>query len=325
MSGKRVSSPTGTSQPEPLVSVVIPAFNESSGLERLSSRVIEAVESCACQAELVVVDDGSTDDTWARLRQLSAADARIRGVSLARNFGKEAAVLAGLDEACGEAVIVMDGDGQHPPEQLPAMIEAWRAGVDIVEGVKKSRADQSWPARLASRLFNRIFTRLTGVDLTEAADFRLLSRCAVDQLLELPERAFFFRGLSSWMGYPTARIEFETAPRDSGQSKFGLFDLARYALRNTIAFTSAPLQLVTLAGLIFALFAVLLGLQTLWQWYSGQAVEGFTTVILLLLIHGSVVMIALGVIGQYIAQIHHEVKKRPHFIVKDRLRSGRDS
>lgn len=299
------------------LSIVIPAFNEADGLPGLIERVQRVLAQRSLAGyELILVDDGSQDQTWSTIESISRASHPVRGIALARNFGKEAAVLAGLEASRGQAVLVMDGDGQHPPEKIPQFIEAWRSGADLVEGVKTSRSDQSWFSRLASRLFNRAFSRMTGVDLNEASDFRLLSRPAVDALLALPERAFFFRGLSSWMGYPTARVDFETAPRTSGRSKFSTWSLARYAAKNTTAFTAAPLQWVTIAGLLFTLFAIGLGFQTLWLWYSGRAVEGFTTVILLILIHGGVVMTALGLIGQYIAQIHQEVKRRPRYLVR---------
>lgn len=299
------------------LSIVIPAFNEAEGLQGLVDGIQRVLAGLSLAGyELILVDDGSQDPTWSTIESMNQASDQVRGIALARNFGKEAAVLAGLEASQGQAVLVMDGDGQHPPERIPQFIEAWRAGADLVEGVKTSRSDQSWLSRLASRLFNRAFSRMTGVDLNEASDFRLLSRPAVDALLALPERAFFFRGLSSWMGYPTARVEFETAARTSGRSKFSTWSLARYAAKNTTAFTAAPLQWVTIAGLLFTLFAIGLGFQTLWQWYSGRAVEGFTTVILLILIHGGVVMTALGLIGQYIAQIHQEVKRRPRYLVR---------
>ena len=308
------------------LTIVIPAYNEADGLIELVESIQRVIATLELQShELILVDDGSDDSTWARVEALSEGSGTIRGLSLARNFGKEAAVLAGLEASRGRAVLVIDGDGQHPPEQIPRFIEAWQSGADLVEGIKTSRADQSWMSRLASRLFNRAFSALTGVDLNEASDFRLLSRKAVDALLELPERAFFFRGLSSWMGYPSVRVEFATATRTRGRSKFSIWSLARYAAKNTTAFTAAPLQWVTIAGLLFTLFAVGLGLQTLWQWYTGRAVEGFTTVILLILIHGGVVMTALGLIGQYIAQIHQEVKHRPRYLIRSSTRSSDDA
>jgi glycosyltransferase involved in cell wall biosynthesis len=306
------------------LSMVIPVLNEAEGLPGLIERVQRVVGGLPIEGyELILVDDGSKDATWSTIEAISRDQRTVHGIRLARNFGKEAAVLAGLEAARGRAVLVMDGDGQHPPERIPDFVAAWQGGADLVEGIKTARADQSWLSRLASRLFNRVFSSMTGVDLNEASDFRLLSRPAVDALLALPERAFFFRGLSSWMGYPSVRVDFETAARASGRSKFSAWALARYAAKNTTAFTAAPLQWVTLAGLLFTVFAIALGLQTLWRWYAGDAVEGFTTVILLILIHGGVVMTALGLIGQYIAQIHQEVKHRPRYLVRSDTRSSR--
>lgn len=302
----------------PRVSVVIPALNEADSLEQVTGHVLDQLEAAGCDGELVLVDDGSSDRTWPVIVGLADNDDRVRGLSLSRNFGKDSAIMAGLQEASGEAVVVMDADCQHPPELLPRMIEQWRAGADLVEAIKRSRPDQSLPTRLGARLFNRLFSRLTGVDLANATDFRLLSRPALEAMAQLSERALFFRGTSAWIGYKRARIEFDPKPRAQGQSRFTGWSLARFAVRSLTAFTSLPLHLVTLAGLAFGAFSLLVGLHTLYRWASGTAVEGFTTVILLLLIQGSVIMLALGIIGEYLARIHEEVKGRPRYLVRAR-------
>ncbi len=309
----------GSGRTAKLVSVVCPALNEGASLRSLAPLVLGELAQAGYRGELVFVDDGSSDETWQVICQMAESDSRIRGLSLSRNFGKDAAILAGLDSADGDAMIVMDADCQHPPELLPKLLHCWESGADVVTAVKRSRPDQSLMNKLGAALFNRVFSGLTGVDLTNATDFRLLSRIAVNALAQLPERALFFRGTSSWIGFNNAQIEFHPRPREQGESRFTLWSLARFALRSLTAFTSLPLQLVTLAGLGFGFFSLLLGIQTLYRWFSGTAVEGFTTIILLMLIQGTVVMLALGIIGEYVARIHDEVKARPRYIIKSRV------
>lgn len=299
----------------PELSVVIPVLDESARLAELVEEVRNILRSESGSFEIVICDDGSNDDSWTVIDSLSAQFDEVEGISLSRNFGKEAAMLAGLSVSRGRAAVVMDGDGQHPPQLLPEMISAWRAGAEIVEGVKTRRPDQSGIVRWAAQGFNRVFTLLTHVDLVDATDYRLLSRRVVDTVLRMPERVMFFRGLSQWVGFSRARLEFEPRRRVEGQSRFSLLALFRYAVRNLLSFTSAPLHIVTVIGFSFGVFALLLGLQTLWNWLRGVAVEGFTTVILLLLIQGSAIMIALGMIGVYLSQIHREVKGRPRYII----------
>jgi glycosyltransferase involved in cell wall biosynthesis len=268
--------------------------------------------------ELVLVDDGSTDDSWQRIAGHGRDDRRIRGIQLSRNFGKEQALLAGLQQATGDAVVVIDADLQHPPGAIPAMLRLWRSGAHVVEAVKRNRTGQSPANRLAARLFNATFTRLTTVDLVNATDFRLLSRTAVDALLSLPEHASFFRGTSSWIGFRRATVEVDIDHRHGGGTRWTARALFRLAVNGLTSFTAAPLHLVTLAGLGFAAFSVVLGIQTLVRWMRGDSVAGFPTVILLLLILGTFVLLGLGVIGEYLARIHEEVRGRPRYLVQDR-------
>jgi glycosyltransferase involved in cell wall biosynthesis len=299
-----------------LVSVVAPVFNEGAGIDRFVRRLGEVL--AGTQYELVLVDDGSTDDSWQRIVDHGRLDHRVRGVQLSRNFGKEQAVLAGLEHAAGDAVVVIDADLQHPPAAIPAMLRHWHDGAHVVEAVKRTRTGQSLGNRLAAKLFNLTFTRLTTVDLVNATDFRLLSRTAVDALLSLPEHASFFRGTSSWIGFRRTTIEVDIDHRDSGASRWTVPALARLAINGLTSFTAAPLHFVTLAGFGFAAFAVVLGVQTLLRWMRGGSVAGFPTVILLLLVMGTFVLIGLGVIGEYLARIHDEVRGRPRYLVQDR-------
>jgi glycosyltransferase involved in cell wall biosynthesis len=306
----------------PLLSIVAPVYNEGAGVDAFVARLTEILTGQDLRWEFVLVDDGSTDDSWARVAALSAVDARVRGVQLSRNFGKEAAVLAGLEHAGGDAVVVIDADLQHPPSVIPTMVQCWRDGADVVEAVKRDRTGQPLANKVASRLFNRVFTGLTKVDLVNATDFRLLGRNAVDALLRMPEHSSFFRGTSSWIGFRRAAVEITIDPRSGGETRWTARALFRLAVNGLTSFTSAPLHLVTLGGLTFAGFAVLLGIQTLARWVRGDSVAGFTTVILLLLVLGTFVMLGLGIIGEYLARVHEEVRGRPRFLV--RARTGAD-
>ena len=300
----------------PLISIVAPVFNEGAGVDRFVRRLGDVLSGV--RYELVLVDDGSTDDSWRRIADHGRRDHRIRGVQLSRNFGKEQAVLAGLEHAAGDAVVVIDADLQHPPSAIPAMLRLWREGAHVVEAVKRNRAGQSFGNRLAARVFNATFTRLTTVDLVNATDFRLLSRTAVDALLSLPEHAGFFRGTSSWIGFRRALVQVDIDHRAGGTTRWTVRALFRLAVNGLTSFTAAPLHFVTLAGIGFAGFSVLLGAQTLIRWMRGGSVAGFPTVILLLLVLGTFVLIGLGVIGEYLARIHDEVRGRPRYLVQDR-------
>ncbi|GAA0458224.1 glycosyltransferase [Paractinoplanes deccanensis] len=302
-----------------LISVVAPVHNEGPGVERFVRRLTEVLTGAGLRFELVLVDDGSRDDSWDRIVRQSLLDRRVRGIQLSRNFGKEPAVLAGLEHATGDAVVVIDSDLQHPPAAIPAMVRRWREGAHVVEAVKRNRAGQGLVGRIGGRLFNKAFTAMTTVDLVDATDFRLLSRAALDALLRLPEHSSFFRGTSSWIGFRRSTIEVDIDHRADGGSRWTFRSLFRLAVNGITSFTSAPLHLVTFVGLAFAAFAVVLGAQTLIRWVNGGSVAGFPTVILLLLVMGTFVLLGLGVIGEYLARIHEEVRGRPRYLVQERV------
>jgi glycosyltransferase involved in cell wall biosynthesis len=302
----------------PLISVVAPIYNEGPGVERFVRRLTEVLGEAGLRYELVLVDDGSADDSWDRIVQQALLDDRVRGVQLSRNFGKESAVLAGLEHADGDAVVVIDSDLQHPPTAIPAMVQHWRDGAHVVEAVKRNRTGQGLIGRVGGKLFNRAFTRLTQVDLVDATDFRLLSRPALEALLRLPEHSSFFRGTSSWIGFRRQTVEVDIDHREGGASRWTVRSLFRLAVNGLTSFTSAPLHLVTVVGLAFAGFAVVLGAQTLIRWLRGGSVAGFPTVILLLLVLGTFILLGLGVIGEYLARIHEEVRARPRYLVQEK-------
>ena len=306
-----------------LLSVVLPAFNEEASVPRAADTLSALLEGAGIDHEIVFVDDGSRDHTWQAVQAQTQRHPQVRGVRFSRNFGKEAAIFAGLAQARGDCVVVMDCDLQHPPEKAVEMYRLWQQGYQVVEGVKTSRGKESFLHTFAARSFYSIISRATGIDMSRASDFKLLDRRAVDTLLAMREKNAFFRALSSWIGFSTAQVEFEVQPRLEGESKWSVRSLVRYALTNIASFSTAPLQLVTLLGVVVFACSVVLGVWSLWQKATGQALEGFTTVILLQLLIGSILMICLGIIGYYIAKIYEEIKDRPRYIVAERC-EGQD-
>ena len=304
-------------QEKPLLSVVLPAYNEEASVPRAARVICSLLAGADIRHELIFVDDGSRDGTWAAIQAQIAPHPQVRGVRFSRNFGKEAAIFAGLAQARGDCAVVLDCDLQHPPEKILEMYRLWLEGYQVVEGVKVSRGKESPLHTLAARTFYSLISNATGIDMSRASDFKLLDRRAVDTLLAMREKNAFFRALSSWIGFSTAQVEFEVQPRLEGESKWSIRSLTRYALVNLTSFSAAPLQLVTLLGVVVFLCSVVLGIWSLWQKLSGQALEGFTTIILLQLIIGSVLMICLGIIGYYVARIYEEIKDRPRYIVAE--------
>ncbi len=305
-----------------LISIVVPIHSEVASLEPLSAAVRVELDRLGLRHELIFVDDGSSDGSWEALRGLSERQSGIRGLRLSRNFGKEAAVAAGLEAARGDAVLVMDGDLQHPPSLIPHLIEPWLAGTaDVVEAVKVSRDGEPRARRVVSRLATVLTSWLTGTDLRGATDYKLLDRAVVERWRELGERNLFFRGMVAWLGFRHARVPFSVAGRERGESSWSFLARARLGITAVTAFSSFPLRILTVGGMLFLVLATGMALQTLYRYFAGQAVSGFATVILLTLIVGSATMIGLGVIGEYLARIYEEVKERPRFLVAEHIGS----
>jgi glycosyltransferase involved in cell wall biosynthesis len=303
-----------------LISVVIPLYNEGSHLRAFLSDLRDALERTGCEFEIVLVDDGSPDDTWENIKEEARTFPSLRAVRLSRNFGKELALCAGLERARGDAIVVMDGDGQHPPSLLPIMVAEWRtSGVDIVQAVKVKRGRESATSKVGAFLFYVILNKLSGFELRGASDFKLMNRKVLDTWLAMRERNVFFRGMTAWMGFRTIQVPFEVSPRRAGKSGWSYLRRAKLALIGITTFSSFPLHFVTFAGVIFFIFAVGLGIQTLYLKLAGRALTGFATVILLELIIGSLLMISLGIIGEYLARIYEEVKGRPRYIVSESI------
>jgi glycosyltransferase involved in cell wall biosynthesis len=309
----------------PFLSLVLPVFREGAQLSTFLAAVRSSLSQCGLPYELVLVDDGSPDDTWRIITTEAKSSQAICALRLSRNFGKELALCAGLEHARGDAVIVMDADGQHPPSLLPDMVRTWQSsGADIVEAVKRKRGRESLPSKLGALLFYFILNKLSGFHFKGASDFKLMNRKAVEAWLKMHERNVFFRGMTVWMGFTTVQIPFEVVPRSAGQSTWSVFKRLKLALVGITAFSSFPLHLVTFAGMIFLGLSVLLGVETLYLKLTGRAVSGFATVILLELIIGSFLMISLGIIGEYLARIYEEVKGRPRYLVKESIDPSRD-
>ncbi|MEQ1643826.1 MAG: glycosyltransferase family 2 protein [Pyrinomonadaceae bacterium] len=303
-----------------LISIVLPVFCEAENIGALVADVREKIGGLGIDYEFVLVDDGSNDATWSVIEKLQPEFPTLRAARLSRNFGKDLALCAGLEMARGDAVIVMDADGQHPPTLLPEMIGLWRdTDVEIVEGVKTSRGRETIFSKLSAGIFYALWNKLSGFELQGASDYKLLDRCAVDAYLRMNERHVFFRGMTAWLGFKKAQLPFEVAERKGGRSGWSLFKRIRLAVDGISGFSSLPLQMVTLAGVAFLVFAFAFAIQTLARWYSGHSVDGFPTVILLLLIIGSLLMISLGIIGTYLARIYEEIKHRPRFVVAETI------
>ncbi|MBR1930484.1 MAG: glycosyltransferase family 2 protein [Lachnospiraceae bacterium] len=298
-----------------LLSVVLPAYNEEQNIANTAKVLSGLLEQNAIAYELVFIDDGSKDGTLKEIEKAAAENTHIKGAGFSRNFGKEAAIFAGLELAVGDAVIVMDCDLQHPPQIIPEMWELWQQGAEVVEGVKSSRGRESLGYKLSAGLFYKIMSKLIRMDMSASSDFKLLDRKVVNVLLELPERNTFFRALSFWVGFQTESVQYEVQERQYGESKWSFWSLMKYAIANATSFSTLPLQLVMILGMISIGFSIVLAIQTLVRYLTHTAVEGFTTVILLILIVGGFIMISLGIIGHYIARIYEEVKGRPKYII----------
>ena len=298
-----------------MLSVILPSYNEEKMIATAAATISGILDGAGIDHELLFVDDGSRDATWTEIQKAARENGRVVGIHFSRNFGKEAAMFAGLEQARGDCCVVIDCDLQHPPEKIVEMYRLWEEGYEVVEGIKEDRGTETGFHRFAANSFYTIISRATGLDMAASSDFKLLDRKVVDTLNRMPERNVFFRALSFWVGFKKAEVRFTVRERTAGESKWSTRSLIRYALNNIGSFSSAPLQFVTLLGFVMLAVAVIFGVIALVQKIMGNALGGFTTVILLLLLIGSFIMISLGIIGFYIARIYEEIKGRPRYIV----------
>ena len=298
-----------------LLSVVIPSYNEEQMIDKTAQVINDILTNESIPHELIFVDDGSKDSTWKKICAASEKYPEVRGVHFSRNFGKESAIIAGLSQACGDCSVVIDCDLQHPPEKIVEMYRLWQDGYEVIEGRKSDRGKESKGHSFAAGMFYKIISKATGIDMENASDFKLLDKNAVKVLVNMREINSFFRALSSWIGFKTTYVEFEVQEREAGESKWSTRSLIKYAIRNISSFSAAPMQIVTILGALMFVVAIVFGCVSIVQKILGIALGGFTTVILLQLFTGSVIMMSLGVIGYYIAKIYDEVKGRPKYII----------
>ena len=300
-----------------MLSVVIPAFNEQEMVPAAAGQIDGILSRAGIPHELIFIDDGSRDATWAEIRAESEHRDTVRGIHFSRNFRKEAAIFAGLQAADGDCVAVIDCDLQHPPEKLVEMYRLWEQGVEVVEGVKTDRGEESLAHRVAAKTFYRLISEATHIDMTRASDFKLLDRKAVNVLLSMREKRAFFRALSSWIGFRTAEVPYEVRERAAGESKWSTWLLIKYALSNITAFTSLPLHLITGCGAASFLAALIVGIVSIVRLAMGRAVTGLTGAVILLLFLSGLIMVGLGIIGYYLGNIYMEIQDRPRFIVSE--------
>lgn len=309
-----------TAGPASILSVVIPAYDECEVIEATIHEVERALEACRTGFEIIVVDDGSADGTFDRLRFIIDQNKHVKALRLSRNFGKEAAILAGLEASSGNAVITIDADLQHPPALIPEMVRAWRQGVKVVNAVKRDRHPSSRLSNRGGAIFNTLLTYLGGRNLKNASDFKLLDRIVVDAIVnKIPERTRFYRGLTDWVGYEQATILFDVEARAGGVTKWSFLSLFKLAVSALISFTAAPLRIVTFLGVATLIFGLIVGTDAVVSWSQGEAVSGFATIIVTMCVIGSFIMLSLGIMGEYIARIFQESKCRPAYLIEASL------
>jgi len=305
-----------------MLSVVIPLYNEHQVIGLMHERLSAVLSGLHITYELVLVDDGSSDATPFQMSQLAQADPCVTAVFLSRNFGKEAALTAGLDNASGDAVVIMDADLQDPPELIPQMLQAWRDGADVVCMRRRSRAGESWLKRYSAYRFYRLLNAISDVDIPpDTGDFRLLSRKAVDALNQLTERNRYMKGLFAWIGLPTRVIEYDRPPRAAGVSKWDYLGLLNLAFQGITSFSTAPLRIAMASGALAACGGVL---YTMWivikALVLGDPVQGFPSLVSIITILGGAQLLSIGLLGEYVGKTYYETKQRPVYLVRDIIR-----
>ncbi len=300
-----------------VLSIIVPLFNEEKVLPLFVERLRTVLNGMDESYELLLVDDGSHDNTYEEICRISEDDSRIRGLGLSRNFGKEAALLAGLDHAVGQAVVTLDGDGQHPPELLPRMVGVWKSGkADIVSCVKEERQADPLLKRANAAVFNGLMKSLSGLDFSGASDYRLLDRRVADAVIDMKERVRFYRGMTAWVGFREVKIPFSVSERMAGESAWPNRQLVKLALNALTSFTAKPLFGLVGTGIIGILLSIALGVQALLSWLMGIAVSGWTSLTMVILFFGSANLMAVGIVGVYVSRVFDEVKERPVYLLR---------
>jgi polyisoprenyl-phosphate glycosyltransferase len=310
-----------------LVSVVVPVYNESAVIGAFYARATAALADLPdCDYEILFVDDGSKDDTYAQLAAFTSSDRHVRAVKFSRNFGHQIAITAGIDHARGDCVVVIDADLQDPPEVIASMIDQWRQGFDVVYGVRSDRDGETAMKLMTASVFYRLLRRLTNVQIpANVGDFRLMSRRAVDELKRLREKDRFVRGLVSWIGFKQTGVTYSRDKRYAGETKYPYRKMIKFAFDGITSFSTAPLKLATWMGYASAVLAVLYLMSVFVQKLLGFTVDGWATIMVAMLFLGSVQLICLGILGEYLGRIFNEVKPRPMYVIEEMRSSDRPS
>ena len=303
-----------------MLSVIIPAYNEEKCIKSAHKVIHSLLSENNIDCEFIFVDDGSQDETYKMITELSEESENITGLHFSRNFGKESAISAGLAAVKGDCAVVLDCDLQHPPEKIIEMYHLWEEGYEIVEGVKNSRGEENKMHSIAAKIFYSVISRMAGFDMANSSDFKLLDKKVVDVLNKMPERGFF-RAISYWVGYKKTTVEYDVNMRIDGESKWSTKGLIKYAFSNISSYSTAPMQIVTALGFVMLIISVIFGIWALIDKIVGRALEGMTTVIIITIFIGSIIMISLGIIGYYIARIYEEIKGRPKYIISSSVTS----
>lgn len=305
-----------------MLSVIIPAYNEEKCIKHAYAAIHSLLAQNNIESEFIFVDDGSTDKTYQKISELSAEKDNVTGLQFSRNFGKESAISAGLAAVKGDCAVVIDCDLQHPPEKVIEMYHLWEQGYEIVEGIKNARGQEKKMHKVGAKFFYSVISRMAGFDMANSSDFKLLDRKVVDVLNRMPERGFF-RAISFWVGYNKTTVEYDVMERVEGESKWSTMGLIKYAFSNISSYSTAPMQTVTILGLVMLIISVIFGVWALIDKIVGRALEGMTTVIIITIFIGSIIMISLGIMGYYIARIYEEIKGRPKYIISSTTKSAR--
>ena len=302
------------------ISILVPCHNEQENIEKLYDALVESIAKInGYQWEIVFVDDGSFDDTLSRIKQLRERDERVCFISLSRNFGKENAMLAGFDHITGDCVIIMDADLQHPPHLMAEMIKEWESGYDDVYAERLNRGKESWLRKKLSMLYYRLLQRMAKVDvLPNVGDFRLLDRKCIDSLKKLRETQRYTKGLYCWIGFKKKKISFQQADREKGKSSFSYHRLFNLAIEGITSYTTAPLRISTVVGIVVSLVAFIYMCYVLVKTILyGEPVQGYPTLVILILFLGGVQLLSLGIIGEYLGRVFHETKNRPVYLISE--------
>jgi len=311
-----------TDQLKPLISLVVPAFYEEGNIIKFYEELVGTIQTVDLKWEFIFIDDGSQDGTWQEICNLYNRDKRVRGLKLSRNFGHQYALIAGLSNSRGQVVITMDADLQHPPDIIPLLLEEWREGVKIVHTIRKDNSNISWRKKISSRLFYKVFSFLSGVSLSSGmADFRLLDRQVVDEIIALKEGALFLRGLIEWLGYKSSKIEYTCRDRFHGSTKYSTWKMLSFAWTGITSFSIVPLRTGIVLGLITSLFAVFQLFDAVYtRLFTGESSEWASIVGIISLLF-AILFVFLGIIGEYIGRILMQVQNRPRFIISERMES----